>query len=79
MSNTTTSAILDITRSFIVVVGEHDDRVTDPAAIAEAIGGWPGPTHDLSRVVWLPMGGEVGDTVDVDGDGVAYVTAEMTR
>jgi len=72
-TTTTTSAILDGARSSIIVVGEHADDLTDPAAIAEAIGGWVGPTHDLSRVVWLPMGGEVGDAVTVDGDGVAEV------
>ena len=71
----TLSAILDQTRQWIEVVGWHDADATD----AEEIGDWlvwPDTTCDLRRVVSLPGGGEVGDYVDVDDDGIAIVVAD---
>ena len=71
----TLSAILDQTRQWIEVVGWHDADVTDAEEIGDLIG-WPDTTIDLRRIVWLPGGGEVGDEVDVDEDGIATVVAD---
>ena len=68
----TTSAILDQTRCWIEVVGEHPDDLTDAYAIGRLLG-WPDSTVDLRRVVWLPGGGAVADRVTIDDDGIATV------
>ena len=67
----TTYAILDRGREFILVVGEAPDDASD-AKLARLLG-WPDTQLDYRRLVWLPMGGEVNDAVEVDDDGVARV------
>ena len=71
----TLSGILDRSLSWIEVVGFHPDEITDARQIGDWLV-WPDTTCDLRRIVWLPGGGEIGDYVVVDDDGIATVVAD---